>query len=541
MTEYERRDVLKGTGLAIAAGTAPAWGVVTANETAAEEGNDGTTVSSDSNGWVSTRGNAGNTGYVSRATGPEPPVTTAWEYDHGGPFAVVDGTIYLTADGQVHAVDATDGSLEWKNGVTREEHAEPMAAAGSPAVAYDTVYVSGERGNPDLTALDAVTGEIRWQLGDLGYETNLAPIVADERVFLVADRVLYCLDAHTGEKQWSFEPEPATFDDDREHDDPLQRNPVAVADGTVFVLSNNRLFARDVETGDERWTDTIRENWAASTFSGPAVAADGFVAVVKADTVTIFETDTGTERATVPGHSVDALTDDRIYTVRKDDTRDDDEHRVITGYDRKTGDGIWLRSVRALSLGTVAVDDKSVYVGFEETATETGVVAFNHANGDQRWKINIDARPHQVAVIDETVYASGDALHAIRSAAEDENEDAPEDEAETPAENETNTPDDEGVNSSENETTTVQDGTDNSSENETPAAQEGERNSSGDETTATENESETAPESGATDSDDGTDGTPGFTTGVGVAGGALSLEWLRRRAVADEGDGERKE
>ncbi len=29
---------------------------------------------------------------------------------------------------------------------------------------------------------------------------------------------------------------------------------------------------------------------------------------------------------------------------------------------------------------------------------------------------------------------------------------------------------------------------------------------------------------------------PGFTTGAGIAGGALGLEWLRRRASANEDD-----
>ncbi|SFS92612.1 hypothetical protein [Halostagnicola kamekurae] len=35
---------------------------------------------------------------------------------------------------------------------------------------------------------------------------------------------------------------------------------------------------------------------------------------------------------------------------------------------------------------------------------------------------------------------------------------------------------------------------------------------------------------------DDSDSIPGFTTGTGLLGGALSLEWLRRRAVTDEPD-----
>lgn len=43
-------------------------------------------------------------------------------------------------------------------------------------------------------------------------------------------------------------------------------------------------------------------------------------------------------------------------------------------------------------------------------------------------------------------------------------------------------------------------------------------------------------ENGSTDAvdDDDTDGSPGFTAGAGLLGGALDLEWLRRRDDADE-------
>lgn len=40
----------------------------------------------------------------------------------------------------------------------------------------------------------------------------------------------------------------------------------------------------------------------------------------------------------------------------------------------------------------------------------------------------------------------------------------------------------------------------------------------------------------ANESADDSDSVPGFTAGTGLLGGALSLEWLRRRAVTDEPD-----
>jgi len=204
---------------------------------------------------------------------------------------------------------------------------------GPPAVAYDTVYVTSRGDEPNLTALDVATGDLRWQESGLGSETNLSPTVAGGLVFLVADKVLYALDAHGGERRWQFEPGTVTTDDGQERGDYLQRDSVAVAGGTVFALSNKRLIALDAETGDERWTDGV-DDWASSTFSGRPIAADGVAAAVKAGVVTIYDAETGTERSTVPTHSLDVLTDDRVYAVTD---AEDGDRKTVTGYDSETG------------------------------------------------------------------------------------------------------------------------------------------------------------------------------------------------------------
>ncbi|WP_175480093.1 outer membrane protein assembly factor BamB family protein [Natrinema salaciae] len=400
----------------------------------------------------------GNTASVPMASGPAPPVTVAWEYEHGGRFAVVDGTVYLVAaDGRIHALDAIDGSPEWTSGIGSDGEA---TASGSPAVANDTVYVNGDRMSPSLTALDAATGDIRWQKTDLGYETNLSPTVASGLVFSIVDTVLYALDADSGEKQWEFEPEPVTFDG-REFGDRLSRRPVAVADSAVFAVANKQLFARDVETGDERWTNVLQDDWATEVFSGSPLATDGVVAAVKADTATFFDAATGEELSTLPTYSLDVLTDARAYAVAETDS-DDGTVRLV-GYDRETGDSAWESAERAASFGAPVVDDGSVYATVEKSSGESGVVAFDNVDGSREWSVATDGQPSRIAVADETLYASADGtLLAIRS------EDA------------------------------------------------------------------TMSDEADADNEDEPEGTPGFTVGVGIASGALSLEWLRRRTAADE-------
>ncbi|MFC4246523.1 PQQ-binding-like beta-propeller repeat protein [Natribaculum luteum] len=466
MSEQTRRDVVRYAGLSVAIG----MGVTTV--TADGSADDESATTDDSSGWSSIRGDAGNTGFAPNATGPTSPAAVAWEYDHGGSFAVVDGTVYLAADGRVHAIDAIGGSLEWETAITTADGAEQVEVMGPPAVAHDTVYVTTRGRDPDLTALDAATGDRRWQASDLGYETNRAPVVANGRVFVVADKVLYALDARSGERRWQFKPEPMPIGDGRTRGDGFQREPVAVADGTVFAVSNNRLFALDAETGAERWRDRV-DDWRSNTFTGYPVAAGGVVAVVKSDAVRIYDAETGSERSTVPSHSLDVLGDDRVYAV----IDQEGDRTTVAGYDLETGNRVWQPSDRAGSPVSTAVDDHSVYVGLEAS----GVAAFGRTDGTREWHVDVDATPRQLAVVGDTVYASGDALFAIRT--EDESGG-------------------DGGAGGNDEETSAGDGDEASSDVESQST-------------------------------DGADDTPGFTAGASVAGGTLVLEWLRRRA-ADE-------
>ncbi|QLK25672.1 PQQ-like beta-propeller repeat protein [Natrinema zhouii] len=519
MSEYQRRNVLRYAGLTLAVGTG-ATGTVAAQETDGGGSGDDETAGGDStadepatangsSGWSSIRGDAGNTGFVPESTGPKSPVTVDWEYEHGGTFAVVDGTVYLIADdGQVRAIDAADGSLQWETEITTASREEPVVAMGPPAVAHDTVYVTSERGEPNLTALDAATGELRWQKGDLGAETNFSPTVADGLVFLVADRALYALDAHSGEQQWQFSPGTVTTDDGTERGDYIKRDSVAVADGTVFALGVNQLFALDVETGDERWTDRV-EDWASSTFSGHPIAASGVVVAVKNDVVTVYDAETGAKRSTVPSYSLDVFTGDRVYAVTDDE---DGERKTVTGYDSETGDRVWQPSDGDGSFTSAVVDSESVYVGHEES----GVTAFDRTNGSGDWYVDTGTEPRQVAVVGETVYVSGDALFAIRTDGEDRV--------------------DGGDDGDEN---TSDDGNESAGDGNESAGNGNESAGAGNESVDAGNESiggsgNEADDDTDTNSSDDSDETPGFTAGTSIAGGALALEWLRRRTDADE-------
>ncbi|WP_440772148.1 outer membrane protein assembly factor BamB family protein [Natronorubrum sp. DTA28] len=493
MVEHDRRDVLKYTGLT-------AMGGLLSTGVAAADGAR-TAPLEESPGWSSLGGNSGNNPVVPASSEPEPPVTVAWEYNHGGPVAVVDDTVYLTVDGEVHALDAADGTLEWKT--------ENIGATGTPAVTADLVYVGGER----LTQLERDDGEICCQ-SDLGYDEAIpSPAIANDRVFVVADGVLYAVDAHDNEERWQFEPDG----------DPLYEQPVAVGGGVVFAVSESRAFALELEDGTVRWTDDepVGDD-EHSRFMEPnprqtssPVATDDVVAIGSADTdeysmwplgyTTLYDVETGEKRASCERAPFDPgpITDDRFYGL--------DSHNG-TGYDRETGEELWNTEVNTYRVPSMAVGDGIVYAGLtidgigydpDDVPEEIdGVYALDAETGEIEWSVGTNEIP-TVAITDGTVYASSETLVAIRSEGDDRSEES--DDEDAPADGENH-----GGN-----------GDDDTSESTTGDADESDVGDEGD-----GNESRT----GSAEETDGEEAVPGFTAGAGVAGGAAALEWLRRRS-----------
>ncbi|NUB90326.1 PQQ-binding-like beta-propeller repeat protein [Haloterrigena sp. SYSU A121-1] len=534
MVERERRRVLQYAGLAIAGGS------LTTSAAAAGEGDEPASIG-EAAGWSSVGGNPGNNAAIPES-GPEAPVTVAWEYDHGGPTAVVDGTVYLTTGGEVHALDAADGSVEWKT--------DDIGASGTPAVTDEAVYVGGGR----LARIER-DGTLCCQANFGSDEAIPSPVVANGLVLVVTDGTLYAADARDLTVQWQFDPADGT----------LYEQPVAVGGGAVFATSESRLFARELADGSERWTDDDPAGTDEySRFTAPTdrqvshpVATDDVVVVGSVDSTpdavwwngytSIYGAETGvkhtnSERApTTPG----PITDEQFFARTMHD---------LYGFDRETGGKSWETPYNMYHVSSAVVTDGIVYAsatingdayGPEDMPEpETGVYAFDE-NGEVAWAIGTDERP-TLALADGTIYASGETLRAIRSEADEAGD-------ESDGEGDTGDDDPEGDGGDAEDGSEGANGDEEAAESDDGPTNETGQNSGSDdvdggngtneEGTASEGSTGTTDGSNGDDAsgdgndtateDDG-DGMPGFTAGAGIAGGALSVEWLRRRET-DEG------
>lgn len=205
----------------------------------------------------------GKTGYVTFRNGSGRVVAfetttgaAVWRRDVGdwcpGAAAVGDGTVYAVAHrnsrveleanvGSLTALDAATGDERWR-------YWSDQPLAGSPVVDDGTVYVSDARGVRAVTT----AGDRRWRFRGRPVDDHewsnftlggSSPAVRDGTVYVgAADERVYALDAASGEKRWEF----WTWND-------VTGAPVVTPD-TVYVGSDDTvIYALDADTGDRRW------------------------------------------------------------------------------------------------------------------------------------------------------------------------------------------------------------------------------------------------------------------------------------------------
>jgi len=210
------------------------------------------------------------------------PIPTAPAVDGETAYFFVDGRAedaYSERTAELVALDLASGAEQWRYAV---ETADPLAA---PSVGDGVVYVSL---GGAVHAVDASEGTREWRFAT-GFDRPSRPAVGDGTVYVSAKNV-YALDAATGAEQWRYVNTYADRGTDRV---PRQDAPVVAGD-RVYV----GLGALDAETGDRVWGEfgnradseyfwgDDREGNAAP--GGAAVAGESMVATLRSGRVVWF-------------------------------------------------------------------------------------------------------------------------------------------------------------------------------------------------------------------------------------------------------------
>ncbi|WP_162224569.1 outer membrane protein assembly factor BamB family protein [Halorussus amylolyticus] len=389
-----RRSLLRfvGVGAGVATGGCLATdGFGGGNTTAADADSPGEA------GWTTFGYDRANTGHAPDVSGPTDDVSVVWTFETGSPTAntspiVVGDTVYTGSSGtggNLHALDAETGERRW-------EFETDGWVSHAPAFADGSVYVGTD--GQQFVAVDAETGERRWET-DLGHDLHdSSPTVADETVYVgtagdspavvsdddEVDRsgALFALDADTGDTRWAFEVS-----------DWISTSPAVVGGRVYFGDDDGHVRALDAETGEERWSFEVNR----SVFSSPTVSNEilYFGAV---GTLFALDAETGDPNWTfdLDWPSVrcsPAVAEGTVYVAchgnvacPEDDTCDPpDATAKLYALDADHGAETWSYDIERDVRSSPAVADGVVYLG-----CASGVSAVDAESGSEAWRVEFD-------------------------------------------------------------------------------------------------------------------------------------------------------
>jgi outer membrane protein assembly factor BamB len=171
--------------------------------------------------------------------------------------SVSHGTVYAaTAEGDVLALDANSGKLQWSYSL-----GSPMDCwmFASPLVAGDTVYAGTSK---RFVALDSSTGNPLWsdsELAGVWLAYHSSPVAGNGLIYvgLTAPDGLFALDSRTGKVRWRQKGLSS-----------LHSTPTL--DGDTLYSVSGGLAAASAKTGLQKWKTVINGDIASS----PALAGD---------------------------------------------------------------------------------------------------------------------------------------------------------------------------------------------------------------------------------------------------------------------------
>jgi len=269
-----------------------------------------------------------------------------WRFDSGGainkpPLRIADVVVFAPHDGMLTAVDALTGELRWQLDSPSDVWERAYTTDGK------SIFIGLEGGK--LAAIDARTGKIRWE-ADLGVDVQVSPLVVGNMLYIPTTFVgpgldsdpnkkatFFVLNIDDGQELWSFETDNYILQT------PTRFGDVIYVGGSYYAPDIEideggpmRVYALDAESGTPIWEYE---------------ALDGFI-----------------KRMYATEHSL-------VYIAYQD---------FVNGVDAQTGELSWRRDTGNWVPSLLGVDD-TAYFG----SANTLVYAFDTTSGDIRWKHNI--------------------------------------------------------------------------------------------------------------------------------------------------------
>lgn len=346
--------------------------------------------------WPTDGHDLANTGYARNASGPATNVSARWILsvdgdDWYGDTLVENGTVYVTGDSGVRAVDDATGAVRWNS---TEFRAEDIA------IADGTLYATGERdSDAAIVALDTTDGSERWN-ETLGHTEFQTPRVANGVLLVDYEDRVRAYDADSGGFLWQSDSA-----------DEGQGGGIAVSDGTVYLPVEidsggtlTGLIALNVSDGSERWRFEVD-----GAMEMTPTVANGTVYVGKGDEertddpdprLYALDTEDGSIRwaydAYATPHGV-AVANGTVYAANGNSVR---------ALDEATGESVWtFRGDGNDHSNRVDTNPPVVANGVVYITDDHGFVyGLDAATGDRQWRYEVGGVPENPVVSGDTLY-----------------------------------------------------------------------------------------------------------------------------------------
>ncbi|MDZ7356821.1 MAG: PQQ-binding-like beta-propeller repeat protein [candidate division KSB1 bacterium] len=136
-------------------------------------------------------------------------------------------------DGNVYAVNPSDGKIRWKFKTS-------ASVTATPAIGDSVVYVGSSDNH--FYAIHLCSGKLIWQFATNGQILQASAVNDSLVIFGSSDGQLYCLNRATGTLRWSF---PAKSI--------ISTAPLIAGSFVLFGSLDQHYYAIDLATGSERW------------------------------------------------------------------------------------------------------------------------------------------------------------------------------------------------------------------------------------------------------------------------------------------------
>lgn len=188
---------------------------------------------------------------------------------HSTPTVQSSMVFFAGSDGHMHAIDAETGGLIWSR--------KHVGYGQRPAASDELVVSAAGTGDQDSIGVRAFSisdGEVQWTFGAGEDFSENAPVIKDDRVFVVNQSgQLYALDIAAGSEVWSHSFETK-----------IKGQGPAVREGRLFLGDwEGNLYGVDADSGTIVWEYTFSEKiWASPVVTDHAVYAADMSGIVRA-------------------------------------------------------------------------------------------------------------------------------------------------------------------------------------------------------------------------------------------------------------------